>query len=169
MRAVRRVAFALGSNLGDRAAYLQGAVDQLTSATGIFDPVVSHVYETDPVGGPDQGPYLNAVVRVDSSRPPDQLLELAQACEDHAERVRDERWGPRTLDVDLLVVDGITSDAPSLTLPHPRAVQRAFVLAPWRDVDPDYEVAGRPVREWCDQVDDSGVRMTEVVLSSGTR
>lgn len=168
MRAVRRVAIALGSNLGDREAYLRAAVGRLTSATGMFDPVGSAVYETDPVGGPEQDAFLNAVLRVDSTRTPEQLLELAQACEQAAGRVRTEQWGPRTLDVDIIVVDGITSDDPELTLPHPHALYRAFVLVPWADVDPDYLIAGRSVGEWRDSVSDVGVRLTGFGLANGS-
>ena len=132
---MRRVAFGLGANLGDRVAALQGAVDliapRLTAAT------VSSVYETAPVGGPEQPDYANAVLVGDTDDEPHALLALAHEAEQAAHRTRDVRWGPRTLDVDVLVVGGLTSDDPALTLPHPRAHERAFVLVPWVEADPD--------------------------------
>ncbi|MGZ4611365.1 MAG: 2-amino-4-hydroxy-6-hydroxymethyldihydropteridine diphosphokinase [Actinomycetes bacterium] len=144
MTAPRRVAFALGANLGDRAAALQAAVDGLASTPGVRAVAVSAVYATDPVGGPpDQPGYLNAVLVADSSLPAAELLARAHAIEQEQGRVRSERWGPRTLDVDLLAAGGETSQAEGLLLPHPRAHERAFVLVPWCDVDPAFEVPGR--------------------------
>jgi dihydroneopterin aldolase / 2-amino-4-hydroxy-6-hydroxymethyldihydropteridine diphosphokinase len=128
-------ALGLGSNIGDRLAHLQAAVDLLAPLA------VSPVYETAPVGGPEQGPYLNAVVLVPAADP-DRLLRQAQAVEASRDRVRAERWGPRTLDVDLLDVGGLVVDTPELTLPHPRAAYRTFVLAPWRDVAPEAVIPG---------------------------
>jgi 2-amino-4-hydroxy-6-hydroxymethyldihydropteridine diphosphokinase len=140
----RRVAFSLGSNLGDRAVTLQGAVDALAAADGLAAVAASPVYETDPVGGPDGQPaFLNAVLVADSALPPPDLLALAHAVEQAFGRLRLVRWGPRTLDVDLLVVGELTSDDPDLTLPHPLAHQRAFVLVPWAAVDPGCVVPGR--------------------------
>ncbi len=162
----RRVAFSLGSNLGDRVAILERAVRRLDADEGISGLVVSPVYETDPVGGPEQGDFLNAVVVADTTLRPPELLDLAQRCEADSGRIRSERWGPRTLDVDVLAVDAVVSDDPELILPHPRATQRAFVLVPWRDVDPDFVVDGRRVAEWQTLVGDEGVRKTDVVLTS---
>jgi 2-amino-4-hydroxy-6-hydroxymethyldihydropteridine diphosphokinase len=127
-----RAFLGLGSNLGDRRAHLWGAVDALPDVVA-----VSPVYETDPVGGPDQGTYLNLVVELDTELTPRQLLELAGELEDAAHRVREERWGPRTLDVDVLWVEGATVDEPDLVVPHPRMWERRFVLAPLRDLAPD--------------------------------
>jgi 2-amino-4-hydroxy-6-hydroxymethyldihydropteridine diphosphokinase len=127
-----RAFLGLGSNLGDRRAHLWGAVDALPDVVA-----VSPVYETDPVGGPDQGTYLNLVVELDTELTPRQLLELAGELEEAAHRVRDERWGPRTLDVDVLWVEGATVDEPDLVVPHPRMWERRFVLAPLRDLAPD--------------------------------
>ena len=134
-----RVVWGLGSNLGDRLAHLQAAVDRLTAAG---PTVVSPVFETDPVGGPEQEDYLNAVAVSTLPAGGDPLL-VAQAVEQARGRERRERWGPRTLDVDVLDVDGRRSDEPRLVLPHPRAHLRAFVLVPWLAVDPAAEVAGR--------------------------
>ena len=130
-----RALLALGSNLGDRRALLQGAVDGLPDVVAVSD-----VYETSPVGGPDQGPYFNAVVRLETDLGARALLEVAQQCEAAAERVRLERWGPRTLDVDVLWVDGEEVDLPDLVVPHPRMFERMFVLVPLRDVAADLVV-----------------------------
>jgi 2-amino-4-hydroxy-6-hydroxymethyldihydropteridine diphosphokinase len=133
---VSRAYVALGSNLGDRAAHLQFAVDALAAAEGVDVVAVSKVYETAPVGGPPQDAYLNAVVAIDSVLAPHALLALGQAIEQDAQRVRAERWGPRSLDVDLLLYDEVRVNDPDLTLPHPRMWERGFVLAPLRDVAP---------------------------------
>jgi dihydroneopterin aldolase/2-amino-4-hydroxy-6-hydroxymethyldihydropteridine diphosphokinase len=124
----------IGSNLGDRWANLRSAVAGLAEVDdGI---VVSPVYETASVGGPaNQGPYLNCVARIDTSLPPRELLGVAQRLEAAAGRVRIERWGPRTLDVDILICEGFTSEEPDLVVPHPRMYERAFVLAPLEDLD----------------------------------
>lgn len=131
-----RAFVALGSNLGDRRGHLRRAV------AGLPDVVaVSGVYETDPVGGPgDQPPYLNAVVELDTELGPRALLEAGQRLERAAERVRGERWGPRTLDVDVLLVGDLVVDEPDLQVPHPRLRERSFVLVPLHDLAPD--VAG---------------------------
>ena len=135
---MRRVAFGLGANLGDRGEALQGAVDVI--APFLADPRVSSVYDTSPVGGPEQPDYANAVLVGDSDAEPDSLLALAHRAEDSWNRTREVRWGPRTLDVDVLVVGDLVSDDPRLTLPHPRAHERGFVLIPWAEVDPDAEL-----------------------------
>ncbi|MBK9180262.1 MAG: 2-amino-4-hydroxy-6-hydroxymethyldihydropteridine diphosphokinase [Acidimicrobiales bacterium] len=131
-----RVLVALGSNLGDRLAHLRGAVSGLRRADRVV--AVSGVFETEPVGGPGaQGSYLNAVVALDSERTARELLELAQRLEADAGRVRTVRWGPRTLDVDVLWIDGVEVDEPDLQVPHPRLFERRFVLEPLADVAPD--------------------------------
>ena len=140
------VVLALGGNLGDRLATLRAALPALAAIPGTSLTAVSPVYETDPVGGPPQPPYLNAVVLARTTQSPPALLAHTQAVEAALGRVRAERWGPRTLDVDLVVVDELIGDvsaAPALTLPHPRAHERAFVLAPWHDVDPEAVLPGR--------------------------
>jgi 2-amino-4-hydroxy-6-hydroxymethyldihydropteridine diphosphokinase len=137
------VVLALGSNLGDPLANLQRGVDLLSAGPGLADVVVSPVYETAPVGGPDQPDYLNAVLAGVTSLPPRAVLDRALAAERALHRVRGQRWGPRTLDVDVIVYGDLVSDDPELTLPHPRAHERAFVLAPWHDVDPGAVIPGR--------------------------
>jgi 2-amino-4-hydroxy-6-hydroxymethyldihydropteridine diphosphokinase len=133
----RRGYLALGSNLGDRLAYLQLAVDSLALASGVRVLAVSRVYETVPVGGPPQDAFLNAVVAIETDLDPYALLHLAQEIEQRAARERAERWGPRTLDVDVLLIDGTRLETDDLTIPHPRMWERGFVLAPLRDVAPD--------------------------------
>ena len=127
-----RAFLSLGSNLGDRRGYLQAAVDSIPDLVA-----VSPVYETDPVGGPEQGAYLNLVVELRTALTPDQLLGICHRIETASERVRDVRWGARTLDIDILWMDGISQNSPQLTIPHPRWQQRRFVLAPLRDLAPD--------------------------------
>ena len=122
----------LGSNLGDRMAYLRSAVDGFDSVDAVSD-----VYETKPVGGPEQGPYLNMVVRLRTSANARELLAQCRAAELEAGRVRVVRWGPRTLDADLLWIDGVRVDAPDLVVPHPRMYERDFVLVPLADVGAD--------------------------------
>jgi 2-amino-4-hydroxy-6-hydroxymethyldihydropteridine diphosphokinase len=132
---VRRVFLGLGSNLGDRLTYLRDAVRTLRDV-GLID--VSPVYETEPVGGPGgQGPYLNLVAELRTDRSPHELLGVCRRLEAAAGRVRDERWGPRTLDVDVLWIDGLTVDEPDLVVPHPRMWERRFVVAPLHDLAPD--------------------------------
>ena len=131
-----RAYLGIGSNLGERLGYLQLAVDQLAAADGVTVVGVSPVYETAPVGGPEQPDYLNAVVGVDTALTAHELLGVAQAVESEAERVRTVRWGPRTLDVDVLLVGDERIDTPDLMVPHPRLAERAFVVVPLADLDP---------------------------------
>ncbi len=130
-----RAAVALGSNLGDRLGHLRRAVDAL-EAVGRVE-AVSALYETEPVGGPEQGPYLNAVVLLDTDLEPRDLLAELHRIEAEAGRTREVRWGPRTLDLDLVVYEGRVVDSDDLAVPHPRAAERRFVLAPLVDVWPD--------------------------------
>lgn len=128
-----RAFLALGSNLGNRWAYLRQAVAAVPDLVA-----VSPVYETAPVGGPEgQGAFLNCVVELDTDRTPHELLDLCRQLEAAAGRVRVERWGPRTLDVDVLLVGDETVDDAELTVPHPRMWERSFVLVPLHDLAPD--------------------------------
>ncbi|GGT37952.1 2-amino-4-hydroxy-6-hydroxymethyldihydropteridine diphosphokinase [Streptomyces purpureus] len=140
----KRAVIALGSNLGNRLETLQGAIDALEDTPGLRVKAVSPVYETEPWGvEPGSQPsYFNAVVVVKTTLPPSSLLERAHAIEEAYDRVREERWGPRTIDVDIVTYADVVSDDPVLTLPHPRAHQRGFVLAPWHDVDPEAQLPG---------------------------
>jgi 2-amino-4-hydroxy-6-hydroxymethyldihydropteridine diphosphokinase len=154
----RAVVLSLGSNLGDRMANLQLGIDVLL-AGGLACPQVSGVFQTAPVGGPEQDDYLNAVLLAASSRPARAILRLCAAAEAAAGRVRAVRWGPRTLDVDIIMCGEETSADPELTLPHPRAHERAFVLAPWLDVDAAAVLPGHgTVAELLTRIGAAGVR-----------
>jgi 2-amino-4-hydroxy-6-hydroxymethyldihydropteridine diphosphokinase len=126
---------ALGSNLGHRLDILQGAVDAVAGIVGVRVVAASPVYETAPVGGPQQPDYLNAVLLARTTLAPRDLMAELHTVEAAFDRVRLVRWGPRTLDIDIITYEGELSDDPELTLPHPRAHERAFVLAPWHDLD----------------------------------
>ncbi len=147
----RRAFLGLGSNLGDRWQHLRDGVARLPDIVA-----VSPVYETEPVGGPPgQGPFLNLVVELSTDRTPRQLLEAAHDAEEHAHRVRREHWGPRTLDVDVLLVGDLLVNDPDLVVPHPRMWERAFVLVPLHDLAPDI-VAGRLPPAFADLVRRAG-------------
>jgi len=136
----------LGSNLGNRLAFLQRAVAMLDDAAGVLVTGVSRVYETDPVGGTEQPRFLNAVVRVETSLTPRGLLDLATEIERDGSRVRAERWGPRTLDLDILLFGSREVEEPDLVIPHPRMADRAFVLIPLLDLAPGGALPdGRPL------------------------
>ena len=137
----RAVVLAIGSNLGDRMDNLQRGIDMLDS-DGLTATAVSGVFETAPVGGPPQADYLNAVLLARSSLPAREILARCAAAESAAGRVRSVRWGPRTLDVDIITCGDEHSTDQELTLPHPRAHERAFVLAPWLDVQPTAVLPG---------------------------
>jgi 2-amino-4-hydroxy-6-hydroxymethyldihydropteridine diphosphokinase len=139
---MRRAFIGLGSNLGDRERYLQDALNQLCEGGDVVS--VSPIYETDPVGGPpDQGAYLNVVVELNSDDTPHELLRRCQRLEQDAQRVRTVRFGPRTLDADVLYIDGQTVTEEDLVVPHPRMFERRFVLAPLRDLAPELVPADR--------------------------
>jgi 2-amino-4-hydroxy-6-hydroxymethyldihydropteridine diphosphokinase len=137
---------ALGSNLGDREATIRAALEALDAMPGIRVEAVSALYETPalkPTGVDHEAPaYLNAVARIHTVLPPHALLDAVNAVESELGRVREERWGDRTIDIDIVDVDGRETSDDRLTLPHPRAAERAFVLVPWLDVDPDAVLAG---------------------------
>ncbi len=135
----------MGSNVGERLAALQSAIDLLCADPNVTGVAVSPVVESDPVGGPDQPDYLNAVLVIDISCSPLDILYLAHRAEVAAHRTHEVRWGPRTLDVDVLACGDLVSNDPVLTLPHPRASERAFVLVPWAIVAPDTTFPGSPV------------------------
>ena len=141
MKPLRKVVYSIGSNLGDRLGNLQGAVDALRDTPDVIVVDVSSVYETDAIvpEGVDPGDspqFLNLIVVAETTLEPRTLLERALAIEDAFGRERDERWAPRTLDVDLILVGDRRSHDDSLRLPHPRAHERAFVLVPWLEADP---------------------------------
>lgn len=132
-----RVTLGLGSNLGDRFAALQGGVDGWEAVVTSRVVAVSGVYESAAVGGPKQPDYLNAVMIIETGLPVEQVLEKAQGIERRWRRDRTVRWGPRTLDIDILSYGTTAVESERLTLPHPRAAQRWFVMLPWAEVDGD--------------------------------
>jgi 2-amino-4-hydroxy-6-hydroxymethyldihydropteridine diphosphokinase len=164
MHPIRRVVLGLGSNLGERLGSLQGAVNALADTPDCFVTGVSPVYETEQVDAPEGSrPYLNAVLLADTTLPAARLMERALAIEDAFDRERsDIRNAPRTLDVDLIVVGDRRSNEDFLRLPHPRAHERAFVLQPWHDLEPDAVFPDRgPIAELLDASDSSGVKRRE--------
>jgi 2-amino-4-hydroxy-6-hydroxymethyldihydropteridine diphosphokinase len=164
MRPIRRAVLALGSNLGERMASLQGAVNALADTPDVWITGVSPVYETEPVDcPPDAKTFLNAVVMMDTTLAANRLMDRALAIEDAFERERSEvRNAPRTLDVDLIVVGDRRSDEESLRLPHPRAAERAFVLRPWLDLDPEAEFPDLgPVVDLLESTDQSGMKLRD--------
>jgi len=156
----RRAYLGLGSNLGDRLAHLQAAVDGLAATPGITVVAVSAVYETAPIG-PEQPDYLNAVVALDTALDAHALLDVGQRLEQAALRVRREHWGPRTLDVDILLVGDEQVDEPDLEVPHARLHERKFVRIPLADVAPDVEASMPPLDS---DTDAEGVRATDLSL-----
>ena len=151
-----RAVLSLGSNLADRWSLLRGVAEEFRGEIVAASPV----YSTPPWGVTDQGEFLNAVLIVDVESTPLELLRRGQRLEDAAERVRERRWGPRTLDVDVVALDDggeLTSDDPVLTLPHPFAHQRAFVLVPWLAADPAATLGGVPVAELLARLDPAEV------------
>jgi 2-amino-4-hydroxy-6-hydroxymethyldihydropteridine diphosphokinase len=168
MKPLRKVVYSIGSNLGDRLGNLQGAVDALRDTPDVIVVDVSSVYETEPIGGPEDSPkFLNLVVVAESTLQPRTLLERALAIEDAFGRKRGkERWSPRTLDVDLIMVGSSKSDQDDLKLPHPLAHERGFVLVPWHEIDPTGELPDRgPVADLAVAADASGVvRRTDLII-----
>lgn len=137
----------LGGNLGDREALLKVAIADLRAAPGVRVLRVSSLYETPPWGPVPQGPYLNACAAIETSLAPRALLDLCLAIERMHGRERLVRWGPRTLDIDLLTYGDATIDEPGLIVPHPRMSERAFVLVPLAEIAPDIEIDGLPIGE----------------------
>jgi len=135
-----KVVIALGSNLGDREATLIDAINQLAAIITVVK--VSTFHETAPVGGPEQPDYLNAVLIGESELEPTELLRKMQEIELAAGRQRIERWGARTLDLDLIAADDLVIESEFLTLPHPRAHERRFVLDPWLEIDSEAYLPG---------------------------
>lgn len=149
-----RAVLSSGSNMGDARAHLRTVADEFAGEL----VAASSIYATAPWGKTDQPDFLNQSLLVDVDNTPRELLARCQDLEQRANRVREERWGPRTLDVDIVWIDGYTSNDPELTVPHPRAHLRQFVLQPWLEMDPDAELNGVRVAALLADVDDQGVR-----------
>ena len=171
MRPIRRCVIALGSNVGDRHVKLQGAIDALRDTPGVYLTAVSSIYETEPVDSPEGSEkFLNAVVLADSTLSAHLLLDRALAIETAYGRERPrERNAPRTLDVDIIQIGDRRADDDDLTLPHPRAHERAFVLVPWLEVDSEAELPEYgSVSELLEKADRSGVqRRDDITLEIG--
>ena len=135
-----KTVIALGSNLGDSKSIFSDAIIQIGKSVEVQS--ISKFYETIPVGGPEQPNYLNAVLIGDTQMPPLELLTQLQSIENSAGRVREVRWGPRTLDLDLIIYGDLLMKEELLTLPHPRAHERSFVLEPWVEIDPQAVLPG---------------------------
>jgi len=159
MHPIRRCVLAIGSNLGERLNNLQGAVSSLADTPEVWVTAVSPVYETEPVDAPEGSKdFLNAIVLADTTLSARTLLDRALAIEDAYGRERGERGAPRTLDVDLIVVGDRRAAEADLVLPHPKAQERAFVLAPWNDVEPDADLLDQgPVAELLAKADTDGI------------
>jgi 2-amino-4-hydroxy-6-hydroxymethyldihydropteridine diphosphokinase len=160
---------ALGSNLGERAALLRGALGALQRSGDVRVTAESAVYETSPVGGPPQPDYLNMVVAVETSLGPEALLERCLAVEAEHGRVRRERWGARTLDLDLLSFGAVVLRTERLTLPHPRLAERAFVLVPLAEVAPELKIGDAMAGELAARCDRVGLRRLGPLAECGGR
>jgi 2-amino-4-hydroxy-6-hydroxymethyldihydropteridine diphosphokinase len=147
----------LGANIGDRRRNLAAALGRLAAHPRIGVEAVSALYETPPWGKTDQPAFLNAAARIETSLSPRALLDAILEIERGLGRERGERWGPRTLDIDILVFGTAEMNEPGLEIPHPRLHERAFALAPLVDVLPDAELAGRPAAAWLAEADGSGM------------
>lgn len=150
----------LGSNLGDRFLLMREALQKLKNSTGIKVSRVSPVYESEPIGVPRQPRYLNAVVEIFTDLDEKKLLKVCQAIEDELGRVRNERWGPRNIDIDILIYDDLVSSTRELSIPHPFFHEREFVLRPMADIAPDliHPVLDLSVSELLEGVEESGVK-----------
>lgn len=159
-----RAVIGMGANLGDREAVLRAAVAELAALGTVA--AVSPVYETDPVGGPEQPRYLNAVALLDTAMDPVDLLAACQRIEAAHGRTREVRWGPRTLDLDIVAIGSLVLEEPGLSVPHPLAHERSFVLAPWHDVEPGAILPGHgTVAALLALVGSEGITRTSIALA----
>lgn len=159
--AERRAWLSLGSNLGDRAELIAEAVGALRATPGIDVTAVSGLYRTPPWGDTDQGEFLNAAVAIRTSLEPYALLDATQEIERRLGRVRGRRWGPRAIDIDILHLEGIELAEERLRLPHPLWRERAFVLVPLVEIDPDLAIGGIPIRDRLAELDATGIQTVQ--------
>jgi 2-amino-4-hydroxy-6-hydroxymethyldihydropteridine diphosphokinase len=152
------VVLGLGGNVGERQAALAGAVEALRAHPAIEIIAASALYESEPWGLTDQQDFLNTAVRVATSLGPANLLAAILGIEVSLGRVRGKKWGPRTIDIDILVFGDETIDTPGLTIPHPHLTERAFALAPLVDVMPEAMIKKRPARQWLAQLESKGLK-----------
>lgn len=137
-----KVYLSLGSNMGNRENYLISALESISKINSVYLDNISSIYETDPVGYTAQNRFLNMAVSIGTSLDPEALLSELQRIERFLERKREIRWGPRTIDIDMLLYDDLTFETPKLTIPHPRLFERAFVLVPLKEICRDRELFG---------------------------
>ncbi len=147
----------LGSNIGDRLRFLTSAVDAISLIDGVEIKKCSSIYETKPVDYENQDDFLNCVIALKTTLSPYDLLADLQKIELDLQRKRTIRWGPRTIDIDILFVEGYMVESDILCLPHPRMLQRAFVLVPLCEIEPDLVISGKTVLKWLEAIDISGV------------
>lgn len=155
---MKNVYLGLGSNLGDRSVHLAEALRQLNGSPLIEVSAVSSVYETEPVGVKEQPPFLNLVVSASTTLSPHELLDRCLDIERSLGRIRRERWGPRTIDIDMLLYGDIAADDERLVLPHPRMAERGFVVIPLAEIAPDLQIAGSSALELASRFGGIGVK-----------
>ncbi|NEU32571.1 2-amino-4-hydroxy-6-hydroxymethyldihydropteridine diphosphokinase [bacterium LRH843] len=152
-----QVYIALGSNIGDRAAYLNQAISLLRDCNDLEVIRCSSIYETEPIGYVDQQSFLNMVVHIETTLKPSELLVVTQSIERNCGRVRNVRWGPRTIDLDILLFDQENMEMECLTIPHPRMWDRSFVIIPLMELDPSIHTDdGRSIKEIYEGLSDKG-------------
>jgi 2-amino-4-hydroxy-6-hydroxymethyldihydropteridine diphosphokinase len=151
----------LGGNIGDPVAAMAEALRRLDGAPDCSIVAVSRLYRTPPWGKTDQAWFVNSAAAIKTTLAPHDLLDLCLGIERSLKRVRAERWGPRTLDIDILDYDGRVMDDERLTLPHPRMFGRAFVLMPLADIAADLTISGRSVADWLGQADQAGIEVSD--------
>lgn len=154
----RRAWLGLGGNIGDVKTVLQEAIDLLRGNDGVELIEVSPLYKTPPWGVEDQPWFLNCCVEVSTTASPEELLEICQEAERQGKRQRTVRWGPRTIDIDIIAFEGIDQVEQRLTIPHPRATQRAFVMVPLADIAPELKLSGKTIQEWAKELDADGLQ-----------
>lgn len=156
----------LGGNIGDVAASMQTAIDRLNANPSCKVVAVSRVFRTPPWGPVEQDWYLNACAEIETELSAPELLDLVLRTERDLGRVRDTRWGPRTLDIDILIYGDGAVELDNLTIPHPRMAERAFVMVPLADIAGDIMLSGRPIRSYADTFANEGLQISDAVLSA---
>ncbi|MDF0699897.1 2-amino-4-hydroxy-6-hydroxymethyldihydropteridine diphosphokinase [Rhizobium sp. MC63] len=159
--ASRSATLGLGGNIGEPVKAMAAALKRLDGHDDCRVTAVSRLYRTPPWGKTDQSFFFNACAAIETRLPPEGLLDLCLSIEREMKRERIERWGPRTLDIDVLTYEGVVQDAPRLELPHPRMTERGFVLMPLADIAPGLVVMGRPVSDWLLDADVTGIEVAD--------
>lgn len=157
----RLATLGLGGNIGDPVKAMASALGVLDAHPDSRVAAVSRLYRTPPWGKTDQSYFFNSCAAVETRLPPEALLDLCLSIEREMKRERIERWGPRTLDIDVLTYEGVEQDAPRLELPHPRMTERGFVLMPLADIAPELVVRGRTVSDWLVGTDIAGIEVAD--------